>query len=302
MAKSKRRPLTPSQSREWAEMAHLLFIDALSNTTPMQIDKVTFHGGTNLHISWGSPRYSEDLDFLVARDFGSLLVKQMPKIEKRMASVATLIDPNLKIEIRNKTKDPDGLLNYRIIVSSPEVMGQVMAKAEFWQVEPGYIEKVDRQFVQPRQTSGYMSRISQPIPVASMDAAFADKIVALSYRPYLKWRDIFDLWWLKGQTRIEPSERIENIMHHATAYEAPEGMSLKSGLEAFLARDPKEMMESSDPDLKRWLPKQLWETLYPHGVQDMIDNARMMAESVIENLPADDKDLQGDDDGTRFGL
>lgn len=281
----KRRTLTPDMARKWAELAHTFFIDALSTTTPLSLDKVTFHGGTNLHLSWGSPRFSEDLDFLVTRDFGSRVREIMPKVEKRMRALATSEDPNLRVEIRDKTKDPDGLLNYRVVLSSPEVVGQVMAKAEFWQVEPEYLQDYDARFVQQKKTTGLMSRISQPIPAATLESAFADKVVALGCRPHLKWRDIFDLWWIRGQGQVDLPERIDTIRHHATAYVGPDGETLSQGLQRFLDRDPEEVVAMADPDLRRWLSRGLWETLNPDGVRDMVENARMVAREMKEALP-----------------
>ncbi len=67
--RKQRRPLEEDEARNWTSMLHVLFIDALSMSATLSLDHVVFHGGTNLHLSWGSPRLSENLDFLVSRDF-----------------------------------------------------------------------------------------------------------------------------------------------------------------------------------------------------------------------------------------
>lgn len=276
----KRHALTAETARKWADMAHLFFIDALSGATPLSLDRITFHGGTNLHLSWGSPRYSEDLDFLVSRSFGAEIAALMPKVAKRMQALATAEDPQLKIVIEDKTRDPEGLLNFRIKVSSPRVVGQVMAKAEFWQVTPEYLEGFDARFVQPGRSGEVRSRITQPLPVATLEAAFADKVVALANRPFLKWRDLFDLWWIAGQADISPQDQIARIEHHATAYRGTHGDTISDGLARFLERDPGEIFTQADPDLRKWLPKSLWEALNPDGVREMVDNAREIAGAV----------------------
>lgn len=280
----KKKALTPDLARKWAGLAHMFFIDALSTSTRLSLDNISFHGGTNLHLSWGSPRYSEDLDFLVTRDFGSQVTDLMPKLEKRMRALAMAEDPDLKVEIRNKTKNPDGLLNFRIVLTSPNIVGQVMAKAEFWQVEADYLKKYDAGFLQQKKPGEIVSRVSQPIPAATLDAAFADKVVALGFRPHLKWRDLFDLWWINNQRQINPVDRLDDIMHHASAYEGPDGMGLAQGLQAFLDRKIEDVMQQADPDLKRWLPKKMWDTLNPDGVRSMVDNARSIAQAVLEEL------------------
>lgn len=281
----KPKAITPDLKRKWAEMAHLFFIDALAATAPLALDRISFHGGTNLHFSRGSPRYSEDLDFLVTQDFGAQIVKLMPKIEKRMNALAAANDPDMRVEIRNRTRDDSGLLNFRVVLSSRAVVGQVMAKAEFWQVTPDYMKGYGSEFVQPRNPGGFVSRISPPIPAATLESAFADKVVALAYRPFLKWRDLFDLWWIDRQSQgtilSSLPERMEAIAHNASAYRDTKNKTLADGLQAFLDQDPEDVIAQADPDLRRWLPKHLWETLNPDGVREMVTHARAVAAEVI---------------------
>lgn len=276
--KQKRRPLTPNLAQKWAEMAHLLFIEALSSSTPMAIEQIAFHGGTNLHLSWGSPRYSEDLDFLVSREIGPRIQQIMPRIERRMQALAKSMDPDLKVEISDRTRDDQGLLNFRVVLSSPLIIGQVMAKAEFWQVNADYLAKYDTKFIRPAAKGDIVSRITQPIPAATLHSAFADKVVALANRPHLKWRDLFDLWWIDGQEKIPTKESIGRVLHHASAYNPSDGGSLAEGLRRFLARDPEEVFAQADPDLKRWLPKPLWDALHPQGIREIVAHARKVAE------------------------
>lgn len=284
--KQKRRPLTPSLAQKWAEMAHLLFIDALSSSTPMAIEQIAFHGGTNLHLSWGSPRYSEDLDFLVNRDIGPRIQQIMPRIERRMQVLAKSLDPDLKVEISDRTRDGRGLLNFRIVLSSPMIVGQVMAKAEFWQVDADYLNGYETKFVRPAATGDIVSRITQPIPAATLHSAFADKVVALGNRTHLKWRDLFDLWWIDGQEKIATGESLSRIIHHASAYSTAEGTTLADGLRRFLERDPEEVFAQADPDLKRWLPKTLWDTLHPQGIREIVEHARRIAGEAAALLDA----------------
>lgn len=280
----KRKSLTPSMARKWAEMAHLLFIDAISYSTPMAIEQIAFQGGTNLHLSWGSPRHSEDLDFLLDRELGPRIREVMPRIARRMQHLAKSIDPDLQIGIQDKTRDEAGMLNFRIVLSSPLIVGQVMAKAEFWQVAGDYLEGYETKFVRPAASGDIVSRISQPVPSATLRTAFADKVVALANRPYLKWRDLFDLWWIDGQQKMRSDDMIDRILHNATAYDGVDGMVIAKGLRDFLARDPEEIRKLADPDLKRWLPKSLWDSLNPRGIREMVDHARAIASEVASLL------------------
>ncbi len=282
--RQKRRPMTLEIAREWAELAQISFIDALSTCAPMSLEQIAFHGGTNLHLSWGSPRFSEDLDFLVGRGLGASVREVMPRIQSRMQVMAAATDPDLQVTITDKTKGEGNLLNFRIVLSSPLIMGQVMTKVEFWQVEADYMKDFETKFVKPVASGDVVTRISQPLPAATRQAAFADKVVALGYRPHLKWRDLFDIWWLSGQEKIQPEATLPRILHHASAYRGPEGASLSAGLRRFLDLDPAEIAAQADPDLKRWLPSALWDVLNPKGVREIVAHVREVASEYAQRL------------------
>ena len=282
----KRKAITPDMMRKWAEMAHVFFIDALSSGAPLALKQIAFHGGTNLHLSWGSPRFSEDLDFLVNRDFAGQMRDVMPRIERRMRSMMSAVDPSLQVKIDDRTREGSNLINFRIVITSPEIVGQSMVKAEFWQVGSDYLSDYETCFKHPVARGDIMSRLSQPLPAGTLEAAYADKVVALGNRPHLKWRDLFDLWWITGQEKVEPAAMVEQIRHQASAYTGPDGQSLSEGLRKFLERDPVDVMSQADPDLRRWLPKAFWDAVNPDGIREMVDRARHIAEVISTQLEA----------------
>ena len=285
----KRRPLRKDEIRDWSSMLHVLFIDGLSMSAELSLNRIAFHGGTNLHLTWGSPRFSEDLDFLVSREMGKRIDRVMKRVGSRMQQVAAAHDPDLKIEIRDRTKDRDALLNYRIVMTRPGRIGQAMVKAEFWQVEDEYLNRYGSEFQVPGSGRAWSSSgqplltLSPPIPTATLDASFSDKAVALALRPHLKWRDLFDLWWIGRQTGTKLLGRIETVKHHASGYS---GIPLDEGFRRFLDRDPEDIVAVADPDLKRWLPEPLWESLWPDGIKDMVAHARGIAEEATVLLQA----------------
>lgn len=286
--KKKRAAITPEKARKWAEMAHVFFIDALSSGAPLALKQIAFQGGTNLHLSWGSPRFSEDLDFLLSKSFSAQMRSLVPRLERRMTSKMMAVDPSLKVQIIDKTREGEKMINFRIVVTSPEIVGQSMVKAEFWQVDEDYLSQYETRFAHPVAKGDIVSRLSQPLPAGTLESAFADKVVALSYRPRLKWRDIFDIWWISGQKRIDPLGMVDRIRHQALAYAPPEGASLASGLRDFLSLPPEDLMKQADPDLKRWLPKALWDAINPDGIEDMVSHVRDISRIIadeIETLP-----------------
>ena len=86
---------------------------------------------------------------------------------------------------------------------------------------------------------------------------------ALATRPYLKWRDIYDLWWIGTQTdaRLDLSSVTRQFLHNVSAYRTIDDLSPAQALRKFLDNDPTEVLKKADPDLRRWLPTALWDKM-----------------------------------------
>ena len=54
------------------QLAHVSYLHALMNQSTWRVGQIAFHGGTSLHLSWHSPRHSEDLDFLLSSQVDDL--------------------------------------------------------------------------------------------------------------------------------------------------------------------------------------------------------------------------------------
>jgi hypothetical protein len=55
------------------------------------------------------------------------------------------------------------------------------------------------------------------------------------------------------------------------AYETIDGLSPARALRRFLtSHDPTAVAEKADPDLKRWLPRDVWTPLYPRATTEMV--------------------------------
>jgi predicted nucleotidyltransferase component of viral defense system len=269
----------------------MTFIEALTQATPLQANQFAFHGGTSLHLSWKSPRFSEDLDFLLDRALQPKMAKFMKKVETKMRQVLQGIDPDLDVKISDKTRDGSNLLNYRLTVSSDAYIGNVKVKAEFWQVEGDYLEHYDTRFAYPMKSGDLVSSVSQPLPAATLEAAYADKLTAFATRAHLKWRDVFDLWWIGRQVDVPVSEMADRFLHHVTAFDTQDGLSPEKALRKFLERDPKDIASEANPDLKKWLPEGMWKSLEGTGIDQMVEHVRASIADIateIENRAPED--------------
>ena len=116
------QPLTPELSSRWAATAQFRFLDALMSDASLTSKQLAFHGGTSLHFSWRSPRRSEDLDFLVAKNFGairSIVERAATKTEEAFRAD----DPEFIVEIRDKTKKEDRMISYELKIFHRNCMG-----------------------------------------------------------------------------------------------------------------------------------------------------------------------------------
>ena len=286
-----RKPITKDQLRDWAASAQIKFLDAVMRCGAWKPHEIAFHGGTSLHMSWASPRFSEDLDFLVDKAYAEKLPKIIKQIERGMREQFLVEDLGISIEIRNKTKNDSRLGNFHIVVSREGVIGNSMVKAEFWMVDADYLKNYPTTFRTPMVPGHVVARVTMPIPAAELTVAYADKLTAFATRPFLKWRDLYDLWWLGTQARAvsDPAspETITQFLHNLSGYKTPDGMSPAAALSRFHAYKQDDLVTLAEADLKRWLPPKHWESLKAAGgVQDIIhyvDESLRKVEKALES-------------------
>jgi hypothetical protein len=243
----------------------------MSDST-LECSQVAFHGGASLHFSWRSPRRSEDLDFLIAksaRDIGEAVERARKKTDEAFRAD----DPAFRVESKDKTRHGDRMIAYQLVVSHPDYLGKTVIKVEFWKVDAAYLAGYPVELRTPVRPGEIVSRISSPVPAAALETAYCDKLTAFATRRYLKWRDIYDLWWIGTQTdaKLELSGVRRQFLHNVRAYETIDRLSPSQALRRFLAaHDPDVVAAMADPELKRWLPPDVWARLYPRATSEMV--------------------------------
>jgi predicted nucleotidyltransferase component of viral defense system len=280
--------LTPELASQWAASAQYRFVDALMADPQIQYEQIAFHGGTSLHFSWQSPRLSEDLDFLIARS-GSDIHAIVERAGQKVSEAFRSDDPQFTVEAREKRRQDERMISYDLRVSHTTFLGKALIKVEFWRVSSEYLAQYPVELRSPIRPGEMVSRISNPIPAATLETAFCDKLTALATRPYLKWRDLYDLWWIGTQTeaKLDISSVAHQFLHNVSAYRTIDNLSPPQALRKFLEYDPAELVKKADPDLRRWLPQALWEKMHPYVTADMVkyvrDSLRSVADTIDEN-------------------
>jgi len=254
----------------------------------IQYEQIAFHGGTSLHFSWRSPRLSEDLDFLVARNAADLSAI-VERAGQKVAETFRAEDPQFAIEIQDRTRQEERMISYGLRVAHAAYLGKALIKVEFWRVSSEYLAQYPVELRSPIQPGEMVSRISNPVPAATLETAYCDKLTAFATRPYLKWRDIYDLWWIGTQTdaRLDLSSVTRQFLHNVSAYRTIDGLSPAQALRKFLENNPAEVLKKADPDLRRWLPNALWDKMHPQVTAEMVEYVRGALQSVADAIEMD---------------
>lgn len=280
-----KRPLGRDEMIQWSQQAQVFVLDQLMKHSRWTHEQVAFHGGTSLRLSWQCPRYSEDLDFLLARNVQDI-EDVFKKVTKGVNEQFVAMDPHFQVEIVNKTKDPDRMPVFHVKIAHEHVLGKVTVKVEFWKVDPGYLAQYPCTFKVPTHKD-MMSQITHGVPAASLHTVFCDKLTAFATRPYLKWRDVYDLWWVGTQTHqhLPLQNLVSQFQHNLSGYQLPEGLSASQSLRRWFSEDRafEVMVQQSDPDLKNWLPESLWQHLKRHGmIEEMVRYAQQTLEAMAQ--------------------
>ena len=162
--------------------------------------KLSFLGGTCLRFVYKVERFSEDLDFdLIVRekiDFQELA----DYFEKELNRLGFVVDTKVK-----KTENI-----FVIFVKFAEVMkkmelsdlGDQKIKIKF-EIDPNPLKSIT-------YNSEHISSYGKSFNIITNDlpTLFAQKILAITFRPYQKGRDFYDLVWFLSQGNIEPNYKI----------------------------------------------------------------------------------------------
>lgn len=148
---------------------------------------LVFKGGTALRLVYGSPRYSQDLDFSLIKNFSFFefehFVKELEDEDSEFFSK----------DIYHKRNTFFALIGVKTKLLSQSFS----IKIEISKRDPPY----KKQDFSLKTISSPVSILSPLIYVASLERIFYEKNIALKTRR--EPRDYFDLWWLKEKLKKE---------------------------------------------------------------------------------------------------
>jgi predicted nucleotidyltransferase component of viral defense system len=197
------------------ETIHFHLLSALSDAGVL--GHVVFQGGTALRLCYGGERYSEDLDFVcgtagsyVSKIEFERLISDALETTKRSLQRDFDISPD-QVALKQPV-NPMGIKSNSLSVAAWQIIVPIgptphspksRIKIEFANV-PSYdsgpnVAKVTQGLVQIQDVI---------LTVESANEILADKAVALTAREVLKYRDVWDVWYLINKLNAEVDRNI----------------------------------------------------------------------------------------------
>ena len=160
---------------------------------------LSFLGGTCLRFVYRIERFSEDLDFDLIKK-GLNYDKLADLVEKRLAELGFKVETKVK----KTAKIVIILVKISEMMEQLKIVNQKTQKLKIkLEVDFSPSKFIKAESIQIASFGKVFNVIANSLPTI-----FAQKIVALKYRPYQKGRDFYDLIWFLLQGNIEPEYKI----------------------------------------------------------------------------------------------
>lgn len=163
-------------------------------------DKLSFLGGTCLRFAHNIDRFSEDLDFDLIKKKGFDSEKLTEEIKKKLELQGFVVDTRIK-----KTEKI-----YIIFFKFRNVLREFGFSAHKDQKILVKFEIDFNPFSGVKTETKFADSFNERFPmlINSLETLFAQKILAIIFRPFQKGRDFYDLVWFLSQKEIEPNYEI----------------------------------------------------------------------------------------------
>jgi hypothetical protein len=249
-------------SRELREAFHFCFLERLLKTAEANL--FVLKGGVNLRFFFGSPRYSEDMDFDVVAGNVTTLRKNGYKVLNDAALRRTLrtygiVDLQINDPARAKHTETTQRFRVQLITGAGEALP---SKIEFSRRAP--VEAGGREIAQVDSgIARHYQRLAFRCQHYDGTAAVVQKVLALAGRPVTQARDVFDLDILQrgGHTRGLDLRTLVSEEQRATALANLRDLSFDdfSG----------QVLEFLDDEERRTLDRAAWRAMVD-GVSAML--------------------------------
>lgn len=300
---SKRGHLTPAEKTMVSQTLQIFTLDGIAGSLDDMKGRIMFHGGTSISTIHGSPRWSEDLDFVISPEMSKDLDAVRAEVERQAAERIDEVTPGAKFELIDKGKargkvrdaDPGTVMRWTGRWEHPSRIGAVKIKTEFYIAEPDITAqyKAEDAIAEAVGIEAY-----DAIPAATLDTIWADKIMAMSARPAMKWRDVYDMGYVMAHMEpVSDDALYERLEVACASYRSSMG-AIRTGLQRdYLATLP-ESYDTFRTDMETWLPGMAFDKAIELGSLEtyhaacvaQIDRAQEMIASRAPELKVEEED------------
>jgi predicted nucleotidyltransferase component of viral defense system len=240
--------------------------------TRPESSRLVFQGGTALRWCHNGARFSEDLDFVTHLE-RPVLERLMQVIEAPIARELIAHFGPGRLTFTPLGQRDEGVV-WRATFESQNSRDRIMVKIECERLREGMTLATESRVLGMQNAVSYLIvkgefRIPRPnsvLVVETLEEILSDKVRALLERPYLKGRDIYDVWHLRERLRVQV---VRDVMERKfSCYAAP-----------FKAQRLPEWFETADSDLRdaiendlgRFLPPEVMTACRNDGYRPFLD-------------------------------
>lgn len=217
--------------------------------------RLIFQGGTAIRWCHGSGRFSEDLDFVTHLE-RKTLERMLKAAEAGVARECIAHFGPGRLAVIPRGQRDEGMV-WRVTFEPQNSRDKITVKLECEQLRKGAQIATEPRVLGMQAAVSYLIaggafRIPRPnsvLVVETLEEILSDKVRALLERPYLKGRDIYDIWHLREHLGV--SVVPEMVERKFSCYAAPFTVQRLPGWFETADRDLKEAIEK---DLGRFLP------------------------------------------------
>jgi len=214
---------------------------------------LVFQGGTALRLFYGNPRFSEDLDFVCVPHLSSF------DLSEHLHKLPTVLEPQfpfLQTITTHMQKQQNTLQRGVLTTTSEDPLQHIRLHVELAMV-PSYHNTLRILQFPP---------LHPAVRVETQTEIFADKLLALGSRTYIKGRDIWDIYFLKTEHQMTPPWKL--VWQKATDYQTT-AKAVHQHLIQVKSQLQTEGEKLLSTELRRFLPQTLFSS-YKDLFQDMI--------------------------------
>lgn len=265
-----------------SELFQLILLQHLY--TRPESSRLIFQGGTAIRWCHNGGRFSEDLDFVTHLERAAL-ERIMQAIEAQVARESIAHFGPGRLTVTPRGQRDEGVV-WRVAFEPQNLRDRIMIKVECEHLKKGMALTTEPRVLGMQDAVSYLiargefliPRPNSVMVVETLEEILSDKIRALLERPYLKGRDIYDVWHLRDRLHVPVVRDVAG--RKFSCYEAT--FTPKRQPEWFQTADG-ELRDAIENDLGRFLAPEVMAACRNDGYRPFLDAVKGLFREIRES-------------------